>query len=550
MALQPGVILNGRYRIVELLGQGGFGAVYRAWDLQMEGACAVKENLELSPAAQQQFEREAKLLYKLRHPSLPRVFDHFLAPGQGQYLVMDYIEGEDLQDALERRSGPLPVLDVLKWIEQVCDALAYLHSQTPPIIHRDIKPANIRITPLGQAMLVDFGIAKIYDAARKTTVGARAITQGYSPPEQYGMGATDARSDIYALGASAYHMLTGELPPASIDLMTRTEHLRSVYALNPAVPMQVSNAIAQAMSLERERRPGNALEFKEALLSNRSIYPDQAVQPVPPTQVVRNVLSHSERDAATFRDLPPDSDPISGDAGHAAPSPHPHSTQPPAFTPVGSKYPLWLIAAGAGLVVLCGVVGLLGLVFGLGPFLAEATNTPRSIALETTETEAESRTHTPRPTQTNTPHPTQTNTPAPTWTSVSSNPELEPAKILTYCDMFDDSPVTVKRNQPVIFFWGWSATSMDLLQDHISAVIYTNTLDGVRLGQGVLQEIYQKDDGWYVARWELNYGVLSPGKHRTEYNVTWRVKIFDGEDYYGPGTNFETGEGFCDIIVE
>ena len=176
MPLSPGDILNTRYRIERLLGQGGFGAVYEAWDLQMEGACAIKENLDTSQASQSQFAREAKILYKLRHPNLPRVFDHFTIPNQGQYLVMDYIEGDDLREKLEKAGGSLPTYQVLTWLSQVCDAVIYLHSQNPPVIHRDIKPANIRITLEGQAVLVDFGLAKLFNPSAQTTTGARGVS--------------------------------------------------------------------------------------------------------------------------------------------------------------------------------------------------------------------------------------------------------------------------------------------------------------------------------------------------------------------------------------
>jgi serine/threonine-protein kinase len=163
MPLQIGQVLNNRYRIVKLLGQGGFGAVYRAWDMNMECPRAVKENLDTTSEGQKQFKTEAKILGQLTHQNLPKVIDHFIIPGQGQYLVMEYVEGEDMQEMLDKQGGPLPESQVINWIEQVCDALTYLHGQNPPIIHRDIKPANIKITPQGKAMLVDFGIAKVFD---------------------------------------------------------------------------------------------------------------------------------------------------------------------------------------------------------------------------------------------------------------------------------------------------------------------------------------------------------------------------------------------------
>ena len=140
MALSPGTVLQNRYRIAKLVGQGGFGAVYRGWDIALEQPVAVKENFDSGPESQRQFEREAKLLAGLRHPNLPRVGDHFSVPGQGQYLVMDYVEGKSLAVLLAERGGPLSEAEAVPWVRQVCDALTYLHTRTPPIIHRDIKP--------------------------------------------------------------------------------------------------------------------------------------------------------------------------------------------------------------------------------------------------------------------------------------------------------------------------------------------------------------------------------------------------------------------------
>ena len=212
MSLSKGTVLQERYRIVQEVGRGGFGAVYRAWHLALNRAVAVKENLDTSPEAGRQFEREAQLLGSLRHPNLPVVIDHFILPGQGQYLVMDFVEGKSLETILIEHGGPLAETKLLPWIEQVCSALTYLHSRQPSIIHRDIKPGNIIIAD-DRAMLVDFGISKVYDANRATTVGAKAVTPGLSPLEQYGRGRTDARSDLYALGATMYLLLTLSLIP-------------------------------------------------------------------------------------------------------------------------------------------------------------------------------------------------------------------------------------------------------------------------------------------------------------------------------------------------
>ncbi|MEW5869339.1 MAG: protein kinase [Chloroflexota bacterium] len=273
MSLSPGQILHQRYRIVSLLGQGGFGAVYRAWDLNLEQPCAVKENLDTSPEALRQFKREAQILARLSHPNLPRVVDHFILPGSGTgsgsaYLVMEYIDGEDLQSMLNGRPGPLPLRQVVRWMAQICDALTFLHAQNPPVIHRDIKPANIKITSQGKVMLVDFGIAKLYDPQAGTTVGARAVTPGYSPLEQYGLGKTDARSDVYALGATVYTLLSGLIPPASVDISAgNTPPPIPIHQINPAVSPGVSALIEQAMQLKRDERLESAAQFKAGLLA-------------------------------------------------------------------------------------------------------------------------------------------------------------------------------------------------------------------------------------------------------------------------------------------
>ena len=263
MPLSPGQILENRYRIVKLLGEGGFGAVYKAWDTKLNGPCALKENFETSAAAAGQFTREASLLFNLKHANLPKVSDVFTIAGQGQYLVMEYIEGEDLEHMRLQAGGRLPEAQVLPWIGQVCEALAYLHSRTPPVIHRDIKPANIRITPEGQAILVDFGIAKILDPVKRTGTAARAVTPGYAPFEQYGQKPTDARSDIYALGATLYTLLSGQVPPESIDRVGGAA-LIPLRQLNPQVSPHVEAAATKALQMQPGDRWQSAGEFKKA----------------------------------------------------------------------------------------------------------------------------------------------------------------------------------------------------------------------------------------------------------------------------------------------
>jgi serine/threonine protein kinase len=278
VSLRSGEILNNRYRITEQLGHGGFGAVYRVDDLSLKTICALKENLDYWDEAQRQFEREALLLANLRHPNLPRVTDFFTIAAQGQYLVMDYVEGYDLQTILDRLGHPLEESQVLKWIDQICDALAYLHEQDPPIIHRDVKPGNIKISPNGKAMLVDFGIAKAYDPNSKTTMGARAVTPGFSPIEQYGHGKTDIRADIYALGATLYTLLTGQKPPESISRITG-DPMPTPRQLNPGLSPHVESAIMNAMSILAPKRFSSVREFQAALKEDK---PDRTSRIAPP----------------------------------------------------------------------------------------------------------------------------------------------------------------------------------------------------------------------------------------------------------------------------
>lgn len=245
-----------------MLGKGGMGAVYQAFDETLQIRVAVKENLNLNPEAERQFHREASLLAGLRHPNLPRVTDHFSEEDR-QYLVMDFIEGVDLHT--RAKNQPPSVEEVLRWAHALCDALAYLHTRTPPVIHRDVKPANVKLQPDGTILLVDFGLAKVFDQ-HQTTTGARGLTPGFSPPEQYGGSRTDARTDQYALAATIYALLTGRPPADSIERMLKKEDLLPAARLNPAVPAHVDAALTRALELEQGERFPDVATFQQALL--------------------------------------------------------------------------------------------------------------------------------------------------------------------------------------------------------------------------------------------------------------------------------------------
>ncbi|MBN1265422.1 MAG: serine/threonine-protein kinase [Anaerolineales bacterium] len=262
MSLAEGSLIKDRYRIQSRLATGGMGAVYVALDETIQLQVAVKENLSLHEESARQFMREANLLATLRHPNLPRVTDHFIIENC-QYLVMDFIEGDDLDHLMAKQ--PPTVEQILHWADGIADALIYLHSRPSPVIHRDIKPANIKIRSDGSPVLVDFGIAKEFDPTSKTTTGARGLTPGFSPPEQYGTGRTDARSDQYALAATLFSLLTLKKPPDSMDRLLKKLALPSPRTINPTVPEHVSNAVMKAMNLEADQRFEDMAQFRAAL---------------------------------------------------------------------------------------------------------------------------------------------------------------------------------------------------------------------------------------------------------------------------------------------
>jgi serine/threonine protein kinase len=261
------------------------GAIYQAEDTRLEGRlCALKETIsepnaprERLEQTQAQFHREASVLARLDHPNLPKVSDYFLYDGR-DYLVMDFVSGRDLRDLLEEARGQgkfLPEEDVLAWAEQLCDALEYLHSQDPPVLHRDIKPANIKLTPTGTIKLVDFGLVKLLapdDNQTITVLQGRGTVQ-YTPLEQYGgdTGHTDARSDIYSLGATLYHLLTAQPPLEAKQRFLKPSAMPTARELNPNVSAQVDQALTHAMAMHPDDRPSNIAEFRAELLGQRAV---------------------------------------------------------------------------------------------------------------------------------------------------------------------------------------------------------------------------------------------------------------------------------------
>lgn len=265
MPLELNTILHDRYLVLSEIGCGGMSTVYLGRDESLGVEVVIKENMFASLETARQFRREANLLASLRHPNLPRVTDTFSIPGKGQYLIMDYVRGEDARKYLERTQKPIPENKALIWMRQIFDAMIYLHAQSDPIIHRDIKPANIIISSKDKVMLVDFGLAKEYDPMKSTTAGAKALTPGFAPPEQYGQGRTDIRTDIYSLGATIYNLITALVPVDGLLRAIEQERLTPVREVNPNITPHVAEAIQRAMSIKPEDRFGTVEEFATAL---------------------------------------------------------------------------------------------------------------------------------------------------------------------------------------------------------------------------------------------------------------------------------------------
>lgn len=270
--LTPGSILQSRYRIIRKLGSGGMGAVYEAVDQRLDTTVALKETFSLDSRLRRQFEQEARLLARLHHPALPRVSDYF-TEGERAFLVMQFIAGADLAEIIATQPGPFPRNQVIAWADQLLDALIYLHTRDRQIIHRDIKPHNLKLTASGKIALLDFGLAKDEAADLSATNSSTSIfgyTRRYSPLEQIQDQGTSPRSDIYALGATLYHLLTGVKPPdalvrAGALAQSKADPLRRANEIHPAVGSEIAAILRRAMAIEPEDRFQSASDFREAL---------------------------------------------------------------------------------------------------------------------------------------------------------------------------------------------------------------------------------------------------------------------------------------------
>ena len=289
--LKPNDTLKDRYSIIQAIGQGGMGSVYQAEDLRLEGRQTAIKEIRLDPNAspseqaehRRQFLQEANILARLDHPALPKVSDFFSIDDR-DFLVMDYVPGYDLRFVIEdkiTKNQFIPEEDILNWAAQIAEVLDYLHTQDPPMLHRDIKPANIKITPNNHIKLVDFGLVTYLhsgEESRTITVVQGRGTLNYTPLEQYGndTGQTDIRSDIYAFGATLYHLATNTPPPEAKKRFLEPSSLQDPLALNPALSEHTAQAILWGLSMHPELRPESVLQFRDALLAKEKV-PRQVV---------------------------------------------------------------------------------------------------------------------------------------------------------------------------------------------------------------------------------------------------------------------------------
>jgi len=383
MILPNNTNLQNRYLIVRLLGQGGFGAVYEARHLGLGHRVALKQLTLAGPQVLKAFEREARILARLKHPALPKVTDYFV-DSNAYFLVMEYIEGDDFEALLKQRTSPFPVSDVLEWADQLLDALDYLHRQQPPVIHRDIKPANIKLSKVGgdqggagQIYLLDFGISKGGQTHTYQTMSGRSIhafSQHYASMEQIEGKGTDARSDLYSLAVTLHHLLTKQKPPQTVSranakAMNRADPLPPMNELNPQVPVKVAQVLTSALNFDPNLRPQSARAMRQMLK-------DAIAAPQPP--------------------------------------PRPPIYEPPTKPPTSLPLP-WLVGVGI-LLLLVGLLGGRVLFGGASDASTTASLTPLPTALPTLQRID--------PTYVGLPTSVPTATPLPTETAVPPAPDL------------------------------------------------------------------------------------------------------------------------------
>ena len=377
--IEAGKLLQDRYRIDRQIGQGGMGAVYVATDERFNSTVAIKETLCMDDNYRRAIEREARLLNSLKHNALPRVTDHFLE-SEGQFLVMEYIPGEDLACQLDERQEPFPVDEVLDWADQLLEALDFLHNQENPVVHRDIKPQNLKVTAKGRIILLDFGLAKGNVTGGGNLTNAKSIfgySRNYASLEQIQGTGTDPRSDLYSLAATLYHLLTKVAPEDALTramsvLSQKPDPLIPANQIKPEIPAGVAAILHKSLDLDAAERPATAAEMRQMLREHEQ-YADLAI----------NTVSVARGDGIDFHSQPTQlmpgrtmGDPLRAtnaktfvvdeDLSHVTairPLVQKADTSPDGFAGDGKGKPRRkVLAAGAGALILVGatIAGVLG----------------------------------------------------------------------------------------------------------------------------------------------------------------------------------------------
>ncbi|HSF83287.1 MAG TPA: serine/threonine-protein kinase, partial [Anaerolineales bacterium] len=519
--------------------------VYRAFDPNFKRDVAIKvlpADYLASPHFKARFEKEATIIAKLEHPAIVPVYDYGVHEGQ-TYLVMRYMSGGSLAERLIH--GPMSLEETTDIISRLAPALEVAHQHQ--IIHRDIKPANILFDQYDHAYLSDFGIARQTKADVTTLTGEQIIgTPAYMSPEQIqGEKTIDGRSDIYSLGAVIYQMLAGQVPyeaDTNIAILVKhlTEPVRDIRQARPKIPKAYAEAVARAMAKKPEERFSKASALahalQEGLKQSETIWAgrDQIRDP-------------SIKDDQTLYGQPVAGYPDSDVANFPSPTTGTGSSRREA-----QSYRKII----AGILVLAGLI-IVALSFpsirqyfrggGIPAVIAAATPTNQSAPLLTNP---------PQPTSTLSPSSTPqqaTSTARPTFTAIipTHTPVYVSVYIEPYCEMFDESTVYIKEHQPVIFWWRWDALTESQVRDHIASARYEIKIDGTNVDATSQSDIeYIADQGFYRISWYSSQIFLTPGRHTSSRYLEWTARIFDGWDWYGPGTDIVTEYHTCQIIVE
>jgi len=432
MTLEQGQVVRDRYRVARVLGEDEFGAVYRAWDLNVNGSCILEEVFDPSGGMGRWFEGRSAQLKKLSHENLPKVLETFSLPMHGHYLVVELVDGKTAEEELESQ-GQLPGEErILAWMIQVSEALSYLHVQEPPILHCAVKPGNILISGGEKAHLVGYRVASVISPEEVVTPGVAAASAGFSPPEIYGRGRLQPSSDVYSLAATIYKLFTKQQPPESLLVLGKDlPPPESVYEINPQIDYQISTSIQKALNLDLENRFESVEAFKRVLIGEPELFAPilpliPALEPQSEAQFVDIPAPVMAESYETITYPPSEPFPETGIqqvevSEHEAvtvglksiPPAYPPAAPPPPSTPPPPRKRRWGLLIG-GVILLLLVLG--GLCLGgyfLYPTVMEMvqSSTPTTTA---TFTPTFTPLFTDTPIFTNTPEASPTSTPLPT----------------------------------------------------------------------------------------------------------------------------------------